>query len=333
MSPSKKYHFEPIFLGHSVPWRFPTLELNEYQLSIIRYLAPKKAHSLYDLKKACYPPVKDIAAELSPYGSEVSERKRKDKPYFYAQIYNSVRELERKGLVKTSKDTGGGRAKRKVELTFAGIILFLRIFPLETKMERSKAKKVVNIYPHILPFSAEWDKISKILDEEKAFDLLKEAAKSFRFVQKVTFNLTRLNLEFEGYLRRPPIGRVPIQIPGTVSRKDRNRKFAEFLAANNKLLKAYISYLAVYDIAFLSYVHPGEVENWIDKLWCERELASFEERPVQTNSLFSGQRLREFFPRYAALNYFFTGLFMESLLWRTIEPARLLYPDKITLDY
>lgn len=38
-------------------------------------------------------------------------------------------------------------------------------------------------------------------------------------------------------------------------------------------------------------------------------------RKVSSDPLFKGERLKEFFPKYANIEYFFTGMFVENLLW------------------
>ncbi len=333
MSAVRKYHLNPIFVTDTMLLPIPSLFLSEVQLNIIRLLAQKGDCSVFDLSKAKYLSLNELEAEIYPFESEELEKSKREKLYHYAQIHRSVEELEKLGLVKTRMDMSGVHPRRIAGLTFTGVILYLSAFRLETKFERTKAKRVVGIYSDFLPFSAEWDSISKIVGKEEAFDRLRETASSFAFIQRVTFELRRQNLKFEGFLRTPMIGAMSIPRPGTMSRRDRNQEFSEFLATRDQLLKAYIAYLAVYDIAFLSYLDPGEIKKWIDKLWSEKELAHLEERRIETNSLFSGERLREFFPRCATLNSFFTGMFMEHLLWRTFETETLPYPDKITLDY
>jgi hypothetical protein len=36
---------------------------------------------------------------------------------------------------------------------------------------------------------------------------------------------------------------------------------------------------------------------------------------ISSNPLFKGGRLKEFFPKFASIEYFFTGMFVENLLW------------------
>jgi len=47
----------------------------------------------------------------------------------------------------------------------------------------------------------------------------------------------------------------------------------------------------------------------------EKELAYFEKRKTSQDSLFKGKRLADFLPKYTSIEYFFTGMFVETLLW------------------
>jgi len=129
-------------------------------------------------------------------------------------------------------------------------------------------------------------------------------------------SLDHLNLEFSAFFYRliPP-GRF---FPKTDFKgKERNKKFAEFLASQDELKKAYISFLAIQDIIDLEEDRL-EIDE-LAKFRSERELAFFEKRDLSTDSLFPKQRLREIFPKYAEMKYVFTGSLMNRLLWKKSE--------------
>jgi hypothetical protein len=80
------------------------------------------------------------------------------------------------------------------------------------------------------------------------------------------------------------------------------------------LRNSYIAYLAVHNIWQLSGKNFRDIESH-NSLKSETELAYFENRQIDSNPLFKGDRLLEFFPKYASIEYFFTGMFVENLLW------------------
>ncbi|MHA2347732.1 MAG: hypothetical protein ACXACP_13515, partial [Candidatus Hodarchaeales archaeon] len=63
----------------------------------------------------------------------------------------------------------------------------------------------------------------------------------------------------------------------------------------------------------------------------EKELAYFEKRETGSNHLFRGNRLKEYFPKYAGIEFFFTGLFTEKFLWKevTIDKKDIKYDYEI----
>jgi len=81
------------------------------------------------------------------------------------------------------------------------------------------------------------------------------------------------------------------------------------------LRDAYIAYLITKDIQRLSRESKDDVKRLLNELESEKELAYFEKRQVGPNPIFKGGRLKEFLPKYAGIEYFFTGMFVENLLW------------------
>jgi hypothetical protein len=55
----------------------------------------------------------------------------------------------------------------------------------------------------------------------------------------------------------------------------------------------------------------------------EKELAYLENRKIADNPLFT-KRLFKFFPKYSELNYYFTGMFVNNLLWNQNQVDNLL---------
>ena len=122
--------------------------------------------------------------------------------------------------------------------------------------------------------------------------------------------IEKINLEFDSFLVKPRP-----TFPQTVKNK-LNKDFVNFLENNLELRNSYISYLATHDIFFLTSEKKwSEIDSCLSDLESEKALAFLEKRNIHDKSLFmSGKRLRKFFPRFATVEYFFTGMLMEKLL-------------------
>lgn len=119
-----------------------------------------------------------------------------------------------------------------------------------------------------------------------------------------------MHLKFEGFLKRD--GFIRASHPEYA----RVEKVSKYLKSNEALVLrgSYIAYLAMENISQLSGKSFRDIESY-DSLESETELAFLENRQVDSNPLFKGERLLEFLPRYACIEYFFTGTFVENLLW------------------
>jgi len=104
----------------------------------------------------------------------------------------------------------------------------------------------------------------------------------------------------------------------------RNAKVVEFLKKpeNTMLLNSYIAYLAIYDLNKIAKLTEKELALAQSEIDSEKELAYFEHRKAGTNSLFTKERLKEFFPRYSSIEYVFTGLFVHNLIWPNMLTGR-----------
>ncbi len=126
-----------------------------------------------------------------------------------------------------------------------------------------------------------------------------------------------LNLEFEGFVRNRMVPTVKAEVG-----RERDATAVKLLKREegSTLRKSYIAYLAVQDLMRLSRQSKTTVEELLPHLECEKELAYFESRKPNSNNLFEGNRLREFFPEYASAEWFLTGTFVENFLWNE-KPA------------
>lgn len=288
-------------------FKIPTLSVSECELNIIWCLAERGPQSIYDLSKRKYYLPEKISTGL--FFRKLTEKHRKGIKYHYPFIYNTVKGLRKRNLVQVSKDKSGPRTKNIVSLTFSGLMLYL-----QGSTHKRKFDYAIKNYPKLFPFSKNIETLAKFLGHERVVEALNIAVKDCVCLRKARFRIRHLQLEFEGFLRSVPLFRKTSH--GEVL-KSRNQKVVNYLKNEDalELRNSYIGYLAVHDIEKLSGRGKEQVENLIPKLDSEKELAYFENKQVKTNQLFKGDRLKEFFPKYAAIEFFFTGMFVDNLLW------------------
>jgi DNA-binding MarR family transcriptional regulator len=229
--------------------------------------------------------------------------------YHYPFIHKTVKKMEQKELVHTSKDASGDRMKRIVKLTFQGLILYL-----QNSDDKQKFSKAFGHYPFFIPFAEQWDSMTRQLGAERTEKALELTVRNFQ-VSRVRFRLRSLGMEFEGFLESPKVLSFANEEEEVIIGED--REVREYLKTKEAeiLRLAYIAYLVVHDIKKLSWESKEETEKLLAGLDSEKELAYLEERQGNPNTLFKGKRLREFLPKYAGIEYFFTGMFVNNLLW------------------
>jgi hypothetical protein len=79
-----------------------------------------------------------------------------------------------------------------------------------------------------------------------------------------------------------------------------------------------------------------ELDATFSKLKSETELAYFENREFSfSNSLFTGGRIKEFLSKYFEVEYFFTGMFVNNLLWdrKKVQQRHKEYTDEFDVEY
>jgi len=291
---------------------FPTLNIDEAELNILWFLGKEGPKSIYELGNTKYELPRHLPASVWCLDAkEWDKRSEKKMTYHYSFVHKTVRKLEREGLVSTIKDTSGDRIKRTVKLTFQGLFLYM-----ENSDDKNKFIHALEHYPTFIPFAEQWNSILKHLGEERVTKALELTFKGFH-VDKVKFHVRSLKMEFEGFLETDLIlSSLTSQSEQVIRQRD--KEVERYLKRNEALIlkNSYIAYLAAQDIDFLSGRDETEVESLLDKLESEEELALLEEKEGIRSQLFKGKRLKEFLPRYADVEYFFTGRFVKNLLWQ-----------------
>ncbi len=180
----------------------------------------------------------------------------------------------------------------------------------------SEKQKIEN--RKLVPFVDFWDFIIKNLKdgEKKCFMALAKTIKDFSGIRKVRFVAKPQKAEFNGYLET---GILDLRTYGDQTNVtiERDEQVANLLK-NDKLaslVQAYLAYLITKDIERMSNIGGKNSLEKASILDSEREFAYF--RPERANhvSLFRDGVLNDYVPKFATLEYFFTGLFVKNLLY------------------
>jgi len=140
---------------------------------------------------------------------------------------------------------------------------------------------------------------------EKCTETFEKTVKDFR-LWKAEFRIRRLDLKYDSF-----------EVQTSENEYRRDERASEYLASPEltTLRNCYIAFLALHDLHLLSGESTEEANKIVSSLASERELSYFEKRNVGFNCLFDGERLKEFFPKYAGIECVFTGMFVKDLLW------------------
>lgn len=265
-------------------------KLNRCQFDILRFLAENGSHSVYDLAKGT--------------------------GYKYPYIHRNTNKLEKMRLIGFRKDSSRDRVRKMVELNFRGITVFLIAWENYTEEAKKSIKTAITKNPQLFPFSNQWKEIEEIVGKDLLLKGLIHTAGPMANGRNIKIQIDHLKLKFSAFFYQ--FSGVFRFFPNTDFKgMERNKKFAEFLASQEELKKAYISFLAIQDIIDLEEDRL-EIDE-LAKFRSERELAFFENRDLSTDSLFPKQRLEKIFPEYAEMKYVFTGSLMNRLLWKKSE--------------
>ena len=277
---------------------------HKIELDIICFLAENGPHSVYDMFKGPIIQKKPKKPGRPPRGKreKLFPKRKSDEtvPFEYKRILRHANNLVNMNLLQLKKLN----RKNILSLTFNGFYIYLQD-RIKTDQHFDTA---IRSNSGLLPFSEYWNEIVQIVGQNVTSQGLREAV--YQQIYRSSSKIKQIDLEFEHFLVEPR----PI-FPQIVERK-LNKDFIDFLSKNLVLRNSYVSYLATHDIFFLTSKKKwSEIDSYLSKLESEKALAFFEKRSIHDKSLFmSGIRLREFFPRFATVEYFFTGMLMEKLL-------------------
>jgi hypothetical protein len=298
--------------------------LNAYDLAILWTIVKNKPMSFYELKKQNFYFPKSRGMATIPRGSLEEYVSKIDEPqtFLYPFIPRVVKRLRNKGLVSTIKDTSGPRTKRIVSPTFKGIIYFLQNENPFEKETWKQIKKSLSNHPQAFLNHLELlGPIGKIVEPNAFFNALMETVWEFYGLRKVRVSIKQLDMVFEGYIE-DPIRIFVKRMQYFDSNCQKNLELFDYLSKIEAIegRNAYIGYLAMNDIEFLSVTENFDPKNYANILFSEIELAQFENRePGNGDFLFDGERPLEFFPKYSSLESCFLGMLVRNLLWGSIS--------------
>jgi hypothetical protein len=331
MSEHLSYDFKSVF--DSI---VPTLHLKECEIYILWTLGEEGPMSIYALSSRT--PAKEVRClpEISPVFGQPSiwEIKMEENPrYDYRIVNTKALELLKKKLIQKQQMPKEEQKRRKrphlprahesrkgVGLTFLGLMCYLQNMKDSNEIMDRKFENAIHNYSILVPFSAQWNSLINDLGEEKCIGAFEKTVKEFVNIQNVQLRIELVKLEFNGFLKRSSFTSPPQGIKITKERDDQVGKCLK--RKDMSLLRnSYIAYLATSDIWTLD---EETLERILPELESEKELAYLEDRSTDTNSLFKGNRLKEFLPEYADIGHFFTGIFVNNLLWneRIVEKAK-----------
>ena len=281
--------------------------LNFVEEDIIRFLAENGPNSAYDMfegpvspkapRKRGKPPTRTYDRKILPKRQE-----SKALGYDYQRILRHADRLVRIGLLQSEK------LKKKIicALTFNGFHVYLQ----SRSKEAEHLDRAIKSNPELLPFSKYWSEIVHIVRKNMARQSLAKVVSQQIFRSRA--KIEKINLQFDSFLVKPS------PVFPQIGEKKHNKEFADYLSTNHELRNSYVSYLAVHDVSFLTHQNKwSEIDSILSNLESEKALAFFEKRKIQDSPLFiPGTRLKEFFPKFATIEYFFTGMLMEKLLWK-----------------
>jgi len=278
----------------------PTLWLTECEIYIIWTLGEEGAESVYSIanKTRLFP---ETNAELPP-DSRDWKKHQNGVSYDYHFVHSKVKELGKKGLIKIGSSAS---QEPKVGLTFLGLVFYLQNLRDIREGFSEKLKNSLNHYKTLVPLFAHWESLESRFGTEKCTETFEKTVKDFR-LWKAEFRIRRLDLKYDSF-----------EVQTSENEYRRDERASEYLASPEltTLRNCYIAFLALHDLHLLSGESTEEANKIVSSLASERELSYFEKRNVGFNCLFDGERLKEFFPKYAGIECVFTGMFVKDLLW------------------
>jgi hypothetical protein len=304
----------------------PTIHLTECEIYVLWTLGEEGPMSIYALSnKSRFLP--EIHPVFMPYPDIWKREMEEPKSFDYHFVHTKVGELLRLKLIQKqpvlkAKRKKPGRKKQisknqepeeGIGLTFLGLMFYFQNLEKFYGSSDEELEHVLNKCKMLIPLPEQLNSLSDDLKErcKRAFA---KTVKEFVDIQDVELRVPSASLVFGGFLKRnTPTNRAEVETKVVGERDNEVAKCLEKREMST-LRDCYIAYLAVKDIYQLPEETAEDV-GFFEGLESEKELAYLEGRNTSADSLFKGNRLRGVLPKYAGIEYFFTGMFVENLLW------------------
>ncbi|MCW4024527.1 MAG: hypothetical protein NWF01_05780 [Candidatus Bathyarchaeota archaeon] len=244
------------------------------------------------------------------------------------QARRAVNQLKDLKMVTESEDSF------LIWLTFPGVIWFLRYKGAEEneqtfvkkriiefltayeKFAKSKSSRYREIaaqtYEKVIPFCSLWKKIPKDLSD-KFVERLASTVSNFYLLDKGVVQNKCLDLPLEVYVKDSGDKCSQCRLTYTLLEKDDGvEKFLRTEAAT-MLRESYLACLFSEDLIGLSGLSDEKTLEKLPKLKSVTEALSF--GFIKSPSELFTHEFLKFFAKYAGVEYFFTGIFVDNWLW------------------
>jgi hypothetical protein len=198
--------------------------------------------------------------------------------------------------------------KERIDAFFKG----LENIGFSYNMRKKQLKTVVSkdYYPMFVCKS--WALMVKELDRTICLKALIETLQYNHMVSKQLTTIKPIELELEVFIAYSD--ERAFNAEGSFEKDTMVESFLKKAEAI-PLKEAYYCYLLNEDIYRLGRVAEKEFEIAINGLKSVREISSFEGKKIKPYQLFSNEGLAQFFPKNSNIDLFYTGLFINNLLW------------------
>jgi hypothetical protein len=245
----------------------------------------------------------------------------------YTEIERKIEPLKNAGLIQEPHYYFHKKSTRMLEITFEGLIWYfreiaavskrriIRFFksyqePYLYKSKHRKNRYLLESYKRLIPFCPLWKGMVKQIGD-KCLDKLTMPVSNFYVDEKTLFKIESLDLYVETFPNYSG------ELTDRIYHFERDPIIVSYLKREEATLlrEAYIAYLVNEDLNFLRYMNADKIEQELPTLKSTKEFAFFESVDKSLECLLSKNGMNEFFPKYSGIEYYFTGMFVNNLLW------------------
>jgi DNA-binding PadR family transcriptional regulator len=294
--------------------RFSGFSMSDSEILVLSHIAIKQNPiEIFNLQheEFTYPKITRVFCDnwIEDGIERYKEKTGKSRSFNLSYIKKMIKSLQKKGFVEKRSSPDADRMKKTVSITLPGLIYYLQLTGLNLIMQN------LSKHENLMPFLKYWEDITK--ETPCAKEVLWKTIDNFNGVQEAEFLIDSFKFNFKSYLESDI--RLWRKESTMLDMKYRNNILDNYLRNNEELRNSYIAYLALLDIRTLTRVANSEIKNYTPKLKSEQEFSLLEDKPLHSYPLFQGGLIKEFFPKYGSIEYFFTGLFLYNLIWGNLK--------------